>query len=164
MNRIAPKSLGLGPLIGVVLAALLVGAAAGCAPEERPAPDRTVETVDGNGLSAFELEHGIGPFTEVVEITGPVDPELARQGKEIYQMNCEACHRMEQRFVGPPMGDVLERKSVTYILNQITNPEQMAREHPEGQRLVQEYMSIMPDQGITKDQARAIVEYLRSLD
>lgn len=153
--------------LGVAALLILGGWLTACGPageESRSGPDRTVETVPGNGLTSFQIEHGIGPFTEEVHISGPIDAELAAQGEEIFQMNCEACHRLQQRFVGPALGDVLERRSATYVLNQITNPEEMAMEHPEGQRLVQEYMSIMPDQEMTREQALAIVEYLRSLE
>lgn len=114
-------------------------------------------------LTAFELEHGIGPFTEEVEV-GPIDHELAARGEDIYQMNCEACHQMEGRLVGPPLGDVTERRSPTFIMNMIMNPEQMVREHPEGQAMLAQYPVVMPYQNISKEEARAILEYLRTVE
>jgi mono/diheme cytochrome c family protein len=114
------------------------------------------------GLSAFELEHGIGPIDEEISLDDPVDQALAARGEEVFQFNCEACHRMEGRFVGPPLGEVLDRRSATFVMNMILNPEQMAREHPEGQAMLAEYPIIMPFQNITEDEARAILEYLRT--
>lgn len=138
---------------------LLLGLAA-CG-DEANGPGNGAPDASEPGLTAFQEEHGIGPFTAEVTLDHPVDEALARTGEEIFQMNCEACHLMEDRFVGPPLGDVLERRTPTFVLNMIMNPEQMAREHPEGQRMLQEYPLIMPYQNITEDQALALLEYLR---
>ena len=113
-------------------------------------------------LSEFELEHGIGPITSEVTL-GDLDPEMAARGQELFEFNCEACHMLEERFVGPPVGDVLERRSPAFVMNMILNPEQMAREHPEGQAMLAEYPLVMPFQNISEDEARAIVEYLRTV-
>jgi cytochrome c len=141
---------------GVFLLTLLAcGGDGNGAPEAAPEPSEP-------GLTAFQAEHGIGPFTTEVTLDGPVDAELARAGEEIFQLYCESCHMMDERFIGPSLGDVLERRSPTFVLNMIMNPEQMAREHPEGQRMLQEYPLIMPYQNITEEQARALLEYLRT--
>jgi mono/diheme cytochrome c family protein len=141
---------------------LLLLALAACGDDGNGARDTAPEASEP-GLTVFQEEHGIGPFTREVTLDAPVDEALARTGEEIFQMNCEACHMMEDRFVGPPLGDVLERRSPTFVLNMIMNPEQMAREHPEGQRMLQEYPLIMPYQNITEDQALALLEYLRTV-
>jgi mono/diheme cytochrome c family protein len=143
------------------LSVLLVLFLAACGTDEAATPDRAAPDTAEEGLTAFQLEHGIGPFTTAVTLDDPVDMDLAATGEQVYQMNCEACHMMEDRFVGPPLGDVLERRSPTFVLNMIMNPEQMAREHPEGQAMLREYPLIMPYQNITEDQALAILEYLR---
>jgi cytochrome c len=114
-------------------------------------------------LTAFELEHGIGPFTEPVEL-GPIDPALVELGRDVFEMNCAACHDMDNRLVGPPLGDVTERRSPVFIMNMIMNPEEMARRHPEGQAMLQQYPLVMPYQNITEEEARAILEYLRTVE
>ncbi|MFO7798223.1 MAG: cytochrome c [Rhodohalobacter sp.] len=113
------------------------------------------------GLSDFEMEHGIGPITERMEISDEIDGEMRARGQEIFEMKCEMCHNMEGRMVGPALGDVAERRSPEYIMNMILNPGGMARNHPEGKKLVQEYMSVMPFQNVKEEDARALVEYLR---
>ncbi|MGF1671104.1 MAG: c-type cytochrome [Balneolaceae bacterium] len=120
---------------------------------------QTTDT-ENNGLTAFELQHGIGPVTEEVEL-GEFKQEMADRGRQIFQMKCEACHMADTRIVGPPLGDVLERRSPAFVMNMILNPGEMTREHPEGIKLMQEYMAPMPFQNVTVDDARAIVEYLR---
>lgn len=133
----------------------------GCAPaEEQPRRDAPAEAE----LTAFELEHGIGPFTEEVILPPTIDEQLAAEGREIFEMNCAACHEMDMRLVGPPLGDVVERRSPTFIMNIIMNPEEMVRNHPEGQAMLAQYPIVMPYQNITPDEARAILEYLRTVE
>ena len=116
-----------------------------------------------SGLTEFELEHGIGPVTEVVEL-GELDPELAAKGREVFEAKCTACHRPQERYIGPASGEILDRRSATYAMNMIMNPDEMTKKHPEGKKMMQEYMSPMPYQNVSIEQARAIVEYFRTIE
>ena len=111
-------------------------------------------------LTEFELEHGIGPVTERMDI-GDISIERARRGADIFDLRCTACHRMDRRFVGPPLGEVTEARSPEFLINFILNPEEMTNRHPVGQALLQEYMTIMPYQNVSKEQAIEIVDFLR---
>ncbi|MFU8811485.1 MAG: c-type cytochrome [Balneolaceae bacterium] len=113
------------------------------------------------GLTPFELEHGIGPVTERLSVGDDIDMEMMQKGKNIFEMKCEMCHNMEGRMVGPALGDVMERRSPEFVMNMILNPGEMARSHPEGEKMLREYMTVMPYQNVQEDEARAIVEYLR---
>jgi hypothetical protein len=112
-------------------------------------------------LSAFQIEHGIGPITEVVEL-GEFDPAMAATGEAVFVAKCSACHKTAERYVGPALGDVTDRRSAAYIMNMVLNPQEMYERHPEGQALLAEYLSYMPNQNVTPEDARAVVEYLRS--
>lgn len=112
-------------------------------------------------LSDFEMEHGIGPVTERMEISDEIDEELRLRGQQIFEQKCEMCHNMEGRMVGPELGDVMDRRSPEFAMNMILNPQGMTNNHPVGQELLQEYMTAMPFQNVKEDDARAIVEYLR---
>lgn len=114
------------------------------------------------GLTPFQLEHGIGPVTEVVELPATIDQTLAARGQAEFEMKCAACHHMGERFVGPALGDVTSRRSPAFIMNMILNPQEMVEQHPVGKELLAQYMSFMPNQGITREDARAILEYLRT--
>lgn len=113
-------------------------------------------------LTAFELEHGIGPITEEIQLAA-IDAALAARGQEIFEMSCEVCHQFGQRFVGPDIQDVLDRRSPTFVMNMILNPEEMAFNHPVTMELLREFMAPMPYQNVTPEDARAIVEYLRTV-
>lgn len=114
------------------------------------------------GLSDFQLKHGIGPVTEAVTL-GALDQALVKEGSAIFTEKCSACHKADERYVGPPLGGVTERRTPAYVLNMILNPQEMYEKHPEAHKLLAEYMTQMPYQTVTPEQARAILEYLRTL-
>lgn len=141
-------------LLLVIMALIYTGCGNG---EEREPADTRDEAPE---LTEFELDHGIGPVTERLDI-GDLNVERARRGAEIFDLRCTACHRMDRRFVGPPLGEVTEARSPEFIINFILNPEEMTNRHPIGQALLQEYMTIMPYQNVSKEQAIEIVDFLR---
>lgn len=116
---------------------------------------------NANGLTEFEQEHGIGPVTEAVTI-GEISPEMVKKGRELFKTKCSACHKVGERYIGPELGTVLDRRSPAYVMNMILNPDGMVKKHPEAKKLLQEYLSPMPNQNLSKEEARAIVEYLSS--
>jgi len=140
----------------VLVAALLLGACGGDA-------ERGGSTVSGGdtspGLTPEQIEKGIGPVTSVRLET--IDEELAELGEEIFETKCSACHKLEDRYVGPALGDVLERRTPEYVMNMILNPEEMLQRHPGARELLGQYMTPMPNQQLTESDARAVLEYLR---
>lgn len=114
-------------------------------------------------LSAFEIENGIGPVTEPLAL-GPVDTALATQGAALFEGRCSGCHKMEERYVGPPLGGVLTRRTPAYVMNMILNPDTMYQRHPEARAMLAQYATQMPNLGLTIDQARQILEHLRVED
>ncbi|NBC03515.1 MAG: c-type cytochrome [Bacteroidetes bacterium] len=149
--------------IQITLLALAVSVFTACGGGSSEQESADTEQPNEEGLTEFELEHGIGPVTEVVEL-GELDRELAAQGKEVYEAKCTACHKPTERYIGPASNDILDRRSPAYIMNMIMNPDEMTKKHPEGKKMMQEYMAPMPYQNVTVEQARAIVEYFRTLE
>jgi len=140
---------------------------AGCA-GDRPAPagsgaapPAATAGTDPSGLTEFQLKNGIGPITEVVVLGAP-DHELAEKGNEIFTQKCSACHKMGEKYVGPPLGGIVDRLGPTFVMNMALNPEGMYTRHPDVKKLLGEYMTQMPNQQLTPPDARAIVEYLRT--
>ena len=126
------------------------------------APAAAPAAAGGAGeLTAFELENGIGPVKEAVKV-GPVDKELAEKGEKLFAAKCTACHKFGERYVGPALGGVTERRTPTYVMNMILNPDGMYTRHPAARQLLGEYMTQMPNLGLPQDEARAIMEYLRT--
>ncbi|HXI21590.1 MAG TPA: cytochrome c, partial [Gemmatimonadales bacterium] len=86
----------------------------------------------------------------------------AEAGKALFESKCSACHKMSERYVGPALGEVTVRRTPAYIMNMVLNPEEMYTRHPVAHQLLAELMTQMPNLGLTRDQARQIVEYLRT--
>jgi cytochrome c2 len=125
-------------------------AAAGAAASTRP-----------DGLSAFQVEHGIGPVTAPLALNG-VDEPLAEHGEEVFEQKCASCHKMAERYVGPALGDVTKRRSPAFVMNMMLNPQGMVEKHPEVKKLLAEFYVAMPNQNLSPDEARQVLEYLRS--
>jgi mono/diheme cytochrome c family protein len=134
-------------------------AAVGCGPSpdvDAPAPGPAAQ----DELTADQIENGIGPITEVV--LEAVDPSLAATGAELYTLKCSSCHKLDSRYIGPALADVTLRRTPEFVMNMMLNPEEMTQRHPEGKKLLAEYIAPMANQSLTTDEARAILEYLRS--
>lgn len=132
--------------------------------EKPPAPAASAATPAAatSDLTPFQVAHGIGPVTEPIELE-PVDAHEAEEGKELYDERCASCHKPNERYVGPPLGGVVERRSAEYVMNMILDPATMIRRHPEAKKLFTTYLLEMPNMGLTPEQARHVVEYLRTL-
>lgn len=140
-------------------------AAGGCGgkddDDDKESPEHEAEEAASGGLSAFELEHGIGPVKEPIEL-GAIDAAMAATGQAVYEAKCTACHKMDTLYIGPALGEVTARRSGAFIMNMILNPQEMVERHPVAKQMLAERMSFMANQGLTRDEARAVLEYLRT--
>jgi len=107
-------------------------------------------------------QKGVGPIDNI-ELDPTIDQPLADEGKVIFEQYCAACHKIDERFVGPPLKEVTTRRSPEWIMNMILNPEVMVKEDPIAKELLKEYLSPMANQNLTEEQARSILEYFRTL-
>ena len=108
----------------------------------------------------FEIRHGFGPIKEVVEV-GPLDTALALRGEKMFESKCATCHKLDERYTGPPLRGVTNYRSATFIMNQILDPAQNVAKHPDMQAMLRSYYTIMTNQNVTREDARALFEYLR---
>jgi cytochrome c len=129
--------------------------------EAREKQEHEAREGDSDDLSPFELEHGIGPVKEPIEL-GAIDPATAATGKTVFEAKCTACHKMDTLYIGPALGEVTARRSGAFIMNMILNPQEMVERHPVAKQMLAERMSFMANQGLTRDEARAVLEYLRT--
>lgn len=114
------------------------------------------------GLTDFQLNYGIGPVTERLDISDDLDMEMVAQGRQIFETVCIACHQLDASISGPRLRNVTENREPEFIMNFILNPGEMREKHPVGQELDEEYTINMLDMGVSREDARAIVEYLRA--
>jgi hypothetical protein len=69
-----------------------------------------------------------------------------------------------QRMIGPALAGTLERRSPEWAMNMIMNPTEMIKKDPIAKALLKEYNNaIMLNQNVNQQDARALLEYIRSL-
>lgn len=133
---------------------------------EKASTDKPVEAVI-TGIPASERvdlsNKGVGPIAAITLDT-EIDQALATKGKEVYDQMCLACHRPDKKFIGPAPQGILERRTPEWVMNMILNPQVMVNEDLLAKDLLQEFNgSPMANQNLTEEQARAVLEYFRTL-
>ena len=106
---------------------------------------------------------GIGPITSI-DLSSEIDQAMVTHGADVYKKMCTACHRAGKKFIGPAPTGILERRTPEWIMNMILNPEEMVQKDPLAKELLIEFNgSPMANQNLTQEEARAILEYFRTL-
>ena len=105
---------------------------------------------------------GIGPVSSVT--LAEVDAELASQGQKIFEEKCTACHKVDKKFIGPSPKGILDRRNPAWVMNMILNPENMVQQDAIAKKLLMEANGApMANQNLTQEEARAVLEYFRTL-
>ncbi len=106
---------------------------------------------------------GIGPVSAVT--LGDLDQEMADVGEEKFKALCSACHKTDKKFIGPSPQGVLDRRSPEWVMNMIMNPEEMIQKDPIARQLLIDFNGApMANQNVSEEDARAILEYFRTLN
>lgn len=126
---------------------------------------------DGNNVDVQELAtaqpevHGNAVKPEDVQLTSPLNAEWVSAGKSIYEMKCQSCHKLtDEKLVGPGWAGVSKKREPHWIMNMITNVDMMLESDPEAQKLLELCLVRMPNQNVSKEDARKILEFMRSND
>lgn len=150
----------------MVSAMAMVSCGGGDKPAESGDATASTETASTTEAPAEASKDGIGKFTSA-NFDGKVafDAALAAKGKEIVDVKCTSCHNMtEERKVGPGWKGVTDRRSAAWVMNFIMNPQPMIDSDPQAKALFEEFLTPMPNQNLTEDDAKAIYMYMRELD
>ena len=129
------------------------------------ASDATVaETATANGNPSYDPNRGEGKFT-TVEVGEKLDVALAADGKKAFDIKCSSCHKLsEEKLVGPGWKDVTKRRQAPWIMNFITNTDEMLNKDPEAQAQLEICLVRMPNQSLSDADARALLEFMREND
>lgn len=122
--------------------------------------------VDVQELTKNQPEvHGNEVKESDITLGTPLDQKMVTSGKGIYELKCQSCHRLtEEKLVGPGWKGVTQKRKPVWIMNMITNVDMMLETDPEAQKLLEQCMVRMPNQNISKDEARSVLEFMRSND
>ncbi len=162
------KVLTLGLGMGLILGIAIVGCGGdneGGTAEGAPAETTQSEAGSEGDSQAEANPFGVGPIQEELNLPATIDEQLAAKGEEIFKAKCTACHKIEEKYIGPAIKGITQKRRPEWIMNMILAPEKMIQEDPIAKQLVIESNgAIMANQGLTEEEARAVLEYFRKID
>jgi cytochrome c551/c552 len=107
---------------------------------------------------------GIGRFKEI-KLTHPLDVDMIAKAQLIYNAKCFACHKLtSEKLVGPGWKGVTDRRAPEWIMNFITNTQVMLDKDLVAQSEMVTCVVRMPNQDLTDEQARQMLEFMRKND
>lgn len=117
-----------------------------------------------NGNPSYDPHRGEGKFTKV-DVGATVDQSMADNGNKVYSVKCSGCHKLtEEKLVGPGWKGVTSRHTAEWIMNFITNTDEMLNKDPKAQAQLEICLVRMPNQNLSDDDARALYEFQRKND
>jgi mono/diheme cytochrome c family protein len=159
-------------ILTVLGVSLLMGCGDGEKKKEDPygkksSTEQTTETKVKSTVPPSErvdlTNKGVGPITSVT-LAPEIDQTMVAHGKDVYEKMCTACHKADKKYIGPSPTGILERRTPEWVMNMILNPEVMIQKDPLAKELLMEFNGApMANQNITEKEARAILEYFRTL-
>jgi mono/diheme cytochrome c family protein len=145
---------------GIFMSACGGGQSAGSAPAAAtvtPAP--AVANPD-----QYDPKRGEGKFKDIT-VGDKLDEAIAATGKKVFDVKCSACHKLtEEKLVGPGWKGVTSRRQPAWIMNFITNTDEMINKDPAAQALLELCLVRMPNQSLSDEDARGALEYMRKND
>ncbi|WP_412987815.1 c-type cytochrome [Pontimicrobium sp. IMCC45349] len=107
---------------------------------------------------------GVGPIKSIT-LGADIDQAMATKGEQVFKKMCTACHKAGKKFIGPAPDGILKRRTPEWIMNMILNPEEMVSKDALAKSLLIEFNgSPMANQNLTEEEARAVLEYFRTLN
>lgn len=92
----------------------------------------------------------------------PVDAAKAEEGEKLFaSKGCSACHGFGRRISCPDLMGVPKQRTADWMEHQILHPEIMTKQDPIAKQLMAQYALQMPNQGLTPDQAKAVIEFIK---
>jgi mono/diheme cytochrome c family protein len=115
--------------------------------------------------ASYDPKRGEGKFNESNVTIGALDAAMATKGEAIAGTKCFSCHKVtDEKLVGPGWKGVSERRTPYWIMNFVTNPDPMIDKDPEVQAQLELCLVRMPNQSLTDEDARQVLEFMRKND
>ncbi|WP_207492399.1 c-type cytochrome [Aridibaculum aurantiacum] len=147
----------------VAIAAIAIYACGGGEHKPIPGTEPKGEPTAASTVAAANPK-GIGKFQNV-EVPAALDHSMADKGEAVSKTKCLSCHKLsDEKLVGPGWKDVTKRRTPEWIMNFITNTEEMLEKDPEAIKSLEICLVRMPNQNLTDEEARQVYEYMRKVD
>ena len=129
-----------------------------------PNPNGERIPTPGGEPPAYDPNRGVGNFTKV-DLGTKLDGAMALGGEKIYGVKCAGCHKVsDEKLVGPGWKGVSERHKPEWIMNFITNTDEMINKDPKVQAQLEICLVRMPNQNLADNDARQLLEFMRKND
>ncbi len=138
---------------GLLALALLM---MGCTPksDDKAGGSAPAEPAAASGTSQYDNGPRAGEQS--------IDDSKVEAGEKLFQAKgCSACHAFGKRLSCPDLNGVTMRRTAAWMEQQILHPEIMTKQDPISHQLFGEYALQMPNQGLTPDEAKAVIEFLK---
>jgi len=155
------KTLILFSLLSLIYAC---GSNSGEANKDASTDQAQTNAASDNGNPAYDPERGEGKFTNV-EVKPELDKTMAESGNKVYDVKCSSCHKLtDEKLVGPGWKGVTSRHKAEWIMNFVTNTDEMLNKDPKAMAQLEICLVRMPNQSLTDDDARHVYEFMRRND
>lgn len=120
---------------------------------------------EGKAEAAKEVVKAKPDYYKIKEVKlgATIDPALSQQGAKVFDVTCTGCHKYDERYVGPALGDVTKRRTPEYVMNMILDTETMIDKDDTVRCMLQTYLMKMPNMQVDEKDARSVVEHLREV-
>lgn len=155
----------------IFVAALAVGCALSLASCGQKSADTSTSSQAAGGGSAASPPASAGVAAVSQYDSGPragespIQEALVEKGEGLFKnKGCSACHAFGRKLTCPDLQGVTMRRTAAWMENQILHPDVMTKQDPIAHDLFAKFALQMPNQGLTPDEARAVIEYFKHLD
>jgi mono/diheme cytochrome c family protein len=153
-----------------VYMAALLGLSYACSNNSQPPAEDSSSAaadnsmVDSTPAADYDSINGTGKYTKV-ELSATLDGKLIAAGKTVYDVKCAACHKLtDEKLVGPGWKGITKKKSPEWIMNFMTNTDEMIDKDPHAKRMLELCMVRMPNQHLSDEETRDVFEFMRDND
>ncbi|MEN3040476.1 MAG: cytochrome c [Bacteroidia bacterium] len=90
----------------------------------------------------------------------------SEKGKTLFNQRCAACHKLEQKLIGPPLARIKERRSEEWFVKFVSNSQALIQAgEPQAVAIFKEYnQQIMPPfSDLSEADIKAIWAYLNTI-
>lgn len=126
--------------------------------------DQSSTTAPAEVKKEDDAAKGTGKYT-TVDLGSGLDKTMAKAGHDLYDLKCGSCHKLtDEKLVGPGWKGVTSRRKPEWVMNFLTNLDQMLDKDPAAQSMLEVCMVRMPNQNLTDKDARNALEFMREND
>jgi mono/diheme cytochrome c family protein len=135
--------------------------------QDTPAPvveDNSLQSSTSASSAAYDSVKGAGKYSNVA-LNATLDQKMIAGGKTVYEVKCAACHKLsDEKLVGPGWKGVTKKKSAEWIMNFVSNTDEMIDKDPHAQAMLAVCMVRMPNQHLSDEETRDVLEFMRNND